>query len=157
MNKRRLKHVLFALVFFLIIIQFVQPARTNPPTTPSRTLQAQVPVPPQIQGILKRACYDCHSNQTVWPWYAHVAPVSWLVTDDVQDARRKMNFDNWDSQATAGTVHMMCQDVREGDMPLWYYRPLHSQSHLSGSDVTAICAWADSMAASQPTGPPSRP
>src|SRR5271165_2324423 len=87
MNMGRVKKVVFALIGVLVLIQFVQPKRTNPPVVPSRSLEAHVPVPPQVSAILKRACGDCHSSETVWPWYSHVAPVSWLVADDVNVGR----------------------------------------------------------------------
>src|ERR1700722_3046807 len=95
MNVRRVKIVLLALVVLFLLAQVVQPKHTNPPVFESRSIEAHVQVPPQIQSILKRACYDCHSSSTVWPWYSHVAPVSWLVTDDVNEARSHVNFQDW--------------------------------------------------------------
>ena len=71
------KWILVGLVAFLVLIQIIQPNRTNPPVVPSRSLEAHVEVPPEAQTVLKRSCYDCHSSSTVWPWYSHVAPVSW--------------------------------------------------------------------------------
>ena len=101
MNWFRVKMVLLALAAFLVAIQFFQPQRTNPPTVPSRQVWAHVQVPPEAQNVLKRACSDCHSNQTVWPWYSRVAPISWVVVDDVNAGRRHVNFDDWEAQVSA--------------------------------------------------------
>ena len=68
--------IILGLVAFFLAIQVIRPARTNPPVVPSRALQAHVDVPPEVLSVMKRSCYDCHSNSTVWPWYSNIAPVS---------------------------------------------------------------------------------
>lgn len=149
MNWGRVKKMVFALLVVFILIQFVQPKRTNPPVVPSRSLAAHVSVPPQVSAILKRACGDCHSSETVWPWYSHVAPVSWLVTDDVNVGRSHINFQDWEAQvnATEATEHigLICKEVRENGMPLFSYRIMHKDSRLSSEDVNAICSWSKSV------------
>ena len=99
MNMARVKKVLVALVAFLVVIQIFQPARTNPPAVPSRSLTAHVRVPEDVYSSLIRSCGDCHSNQTRWPWYSRVAPLSWVITDDVNEGRRHMNFEDWEALA----------------------------------------------------------
>src|ERR1051325_2772912 len=86
-----LKRILLILVVLLIVAQFIRPARTNTPVDPAKELQAPQPV----ASILQRSCNDCHSNGTVWPWYAQVAPVSWLLARDVRQGRREMNLSEW--------------------------------------------------------------
>ena len=76
-------------------IQLIRPARTNPPVDQSHTLEAVVFVPPKIESILQRACDDCHSDLTRWPWYSNVAPVSWFVIDHVDSGRLHVNFSEW--------------------------------------------------------------
>ena len=148
MNISRVKKVVFALIGVFVLIQFVQPKRTNPPVVPSRSLEAHVPVPPQVSAILNRACGDCHSSETVWPWYSHVAPVSWLVADDVNVGRSHINFQDWEAQvnATEATEHigLICKEVREKGMPPFSYRIMHKDSRLSADDVNAICSWSKS-------------
>jgi hypothetical protein len=82
-----------------------------------------------VKTLLKRACYDCHSNRTVWPWYAKVAPVSWLIQSDVDRGRQRLNFSEWDrpqwKAAGAG------KRIQRGSMPPWYYVLMHSRAHLS--------------------------
>jgi hypothetical protein len=149
MNMGRVKKVVFALIGVFVLIQFVQPKRTNPPVVPSRSLEAHVPVPPQVSAILKRACGDCHSSETVWPWYSHVAPVSWLVADDVNVGRSHINFQDWEAQvnATEAAEHigLICKEVRENGMPPFSYRIMHKDSRLSADDVNTICTWSKSV------------
>ncbi len=98
MNMIRVKRIALALAAVFLLAQFVQPKRTNPPVVPSRSLEAHVQVPQDVLPILKRACGDCHSSETVWPWYSHVAPLSWLVADDVNTGRSHVNFQDWEAQ-----------------------------------------------------------
>jgi hypothetical protein len=149
MNKARVKKLVLALAAFLIVIQFVQPQRTNPPVTPSKALAAHVMVPVEVQTTLMRACGDCHSNQTVWPWYSHVAPLSWMITDDVNEGRRHMNFQDWEAQQSAkqATDHLIdiCKEAREKGMPPSTYRLTHKSSRLNPQDLGALCSWSQSF------------
>src|ERR1700682_3776420 len=126
MNMVRVKRIALALVVVFLLAQFVQPKRTNPPVVPSRSLEAHVQVPHDVLPILKRSCGDCHSSETVWPWYSHVAPVSWLVADDVNTARSHINFQDWEAQVNAseGKEHLglICKEIRDGSMPPRNYR-----------------------------------
>jgi hypothetical protein len=81
-----IKRLLFALMLLLLIIQFVDPTRVNPPIDPPRTIHAALSLDPVVASTLARSCNDCHSNSTAWPWYRNVAPVSWLVTSDAEGA-----------------------------------------------------------------------
>jgi hypothetical protein len=89
-------------------------------------------------AILRRACFDCHSNETVWPWYAYVAPVSWLVASDVEEGREELNFSQWDAYNADRQAHKIkeCgEEVAEGEMPLWFYVPAHPEARLSQADI----------------------
>jgi hypothetical protein len=142
MKTGRVRVVLLALGFALIAIQFVPLVRDNPPVT------GPIPnVPAPVAAALRRACYNCHSHETIWPGYSHVAPVSWLVARDVHEGRRHMNFSAW----TAYTAEQRAKKragisslVQDREMPPWFYLPLHREARLSAEDVTAIAAWADS-------------
>jgi hypothetical protein len=133
------RRVVLALGVVALGIQFVPVQRTNPPVT------AEIRAPAEVHAILRRACYDCHSNQTRWPWYAHVAPVSWLVAKDVADGRRKLNFSDWgtyhvDRQETK--IHEIWEEVSTGEMPLAIYRPLHPEAKLTEADRAVLGQWA---------------
>jgi hypothetical protein len=127
-----------ALVTILVGIQFIPVARTNPPVT------QEVEAPEAVKAVLRRSCYDCHSNTTRWPWYSYVAPVSWLVASDVEEARRHQNFSEWnrythdDVQAKLAQIR---EEVESGEMPLWYYLIMHPSARLSSDDLTLVLNW----------------
>jgi hypothetical protein len=155
MNMARLRMVALAFVVLLFLAQLVQPKRTNPPVVPSRSLEAHVQVPQNVSPILKRACGDCHSNETVWPWYSHVAPVSWLVTDDVNVGRSHVNFQDWEAQENPKEANehltLICKEVQEKGMPPFIYRSMHRESSLSAEDINALCSWSRSFGAASGT------
>ena len=127
----------------LVAIQFVRPARTNPPSNPNASFEAVVQPPQEVASSLKRACHDCHSNETVWPWYSNLAPVSWLVASDVNEGRAHLNFSAWTQAGTEGEkpeVGDLCEQVKGGKMPLAAYTLLHPQAKLSMQEVSALCA-----------------
>jgi heme-binding protein len=140
--------VLLGFVGLLGGIQLIRPARTNPPVVPSHTLEAVVPVPPQVEGILQRACYDCHSNFTLWPWYSNVAPISWFVIDHVDSGRRHVNFSDWlrantksPAEYTRERFEATCKQLETRNMPLFSYLLIHRAARLSPADIQTICQW----------------
>jgi len=90
----------------------------------------------QTRAMVVDACYDCHSNQTAWPWYSHLAPTSWLVQRDIDGGREKLNFSEWDSPQEE--AQEAAEAVQEGTMPPWQYRLLHSSARLSSSERQAL-------------------
>lgn len=161
MNKARVKMVLLALLVFLIGIQFFQPARTNPPAVPSKALSSHVPIPENVHASLMRSCGDCHSDQTVWPWYSHIAPVSWMVVDDVNQGRRHMNFQDWEAQPTPKEANNVladvCKEIRQNGMPPFTYRIAHKNVKLTQPESDAICAWSQSFATTPEQGTAHNP
>jgi len=146
MNMARVKKVLIALVVFLVLIQIFQPRRSNPPAVPSRSLAAHVPVPEDVYSDLIRSCGDCHSNQTDWPWYSHVAPLSWVITDDVNEGRRHMNFEDWealgDSKQATDRLVGICEEITKKGMPPFSYRLVHGSVRLNTQEIASICSWS---------------
>jgi len=139
---KRLKRAAAAIVVVLAAAQLVRPARANPPTDPSRTIQAQRGTPPELAAVLARSCRDCHSNGTVWPWYSQVAPVSWLMASGVSKGRQAVNFSEWATYPPARQQSLLvesCKDVKAGKMP-GPYTLLHPETRLSARDVETICA-----------------
>jgi hypothetical protein len=143
------KWIAVGAVIFLIFIQVIQPSRTNPPVVPSRGLAAHIDVPPEVQTVLKRSCYDCHSSETLWPWYSYVAPVSWYVAHDVNVGRSHVDFQNWEAQVNEqeGKEHLglTCKLIREGKMPPADYRVMHKGTDVSLEETTAVCAWSQKV------------
>jgi hypothetical protein len=131
-----------------LIAQVIRPARTNPVQDQSLSLESQLKIDPKVSGILERSCADCHSNNTRWPWYTNVAPVSWFVIGHVNDARRDLNFSEWgkyDKRRQSRRLDQMCALAKSGDMPLSSYTPLHPGSKLSGDDISALCGWTNQV------------
>ncbi len=129
-----------------VAIQFVRPARTNPVTNPGRTLAAHVPVTSEAAAVLDRACRDCHSNDTRWPWYSHVAPISWFVIDHVNHGRRHVNFSDWGQYSPEDAERILknaCAFARRETMPLPSYRWVHRDARLTDVDVAALCEWTE--------------
>ncbi|MGD0013588.1 MAG: heme-binding domain-containing protein [Bryobacteraceae bacterium] len=160
------KKIVLVLVILLVAVQFVPQSvfpRTNLPVdeTKTRAVRARA-LTPQVGGILLHSCNNCHSSQTIWPWYSKVAPVSWLLSDDVVSGRRELSFSDWasyNSQRAAQKLQTICEEVRGGDMPPWYYTPLHSGSKLSDSQRQAVCGWttAERAALGAPASPAAAP
>jgi len=144
---RFLRWLVILLAAAFVGIQFVRPARTNPPINPAQSIEANQHISPQVAAILDRSCNDCHSNKTVWPWYTNVAPVSWFLTNHVNEGRRNMNLSAWgsyDKDKQSRRLRDMCEQVQDGNMPLSTYTPLHPSAKLSPADVQTICDWANS-------------
>lgn len=140
--KRWLVRIALVVLLLFVAIQLVPVDRSNPPVT------GALVAPPQVQAILKRSCYDCHSNETVWPWYAYVAPVSWLVAHDVEEGREHLNLSAWESidpKKRAGVADEMAEEVERGTMPMSQYLRMHAEAKLTPADVAALRAWADAV------------
>jgi hypothetical protein len=136
--RRGLKTVAYIFVAVLILAQLARINRLNPP------VRSDISAGPSIQPVLRRVCYNCHSNETVWPWYSGVAPVSWLVGSDVHEARQHLNFSDWgtyDSGTQSHKLRGIAEEVQGGDMPPWYYSMVHREARLSPSERSQIQAW----------------
>jgi heme-binding protein len=136
-----------AVVFAVVVAaaQLVRPQRVNPPTDASRTIQAQVGTASGLVAVLDRACSDCHSNRTVWPWYTEIAPMSWLMVYGVREGRKAVNFSEWAAYPPELRRQLLvgsCRDASEGKMPGSPYALLHPEARLSAHDIETICAAA---------------
>lgn len=143
--------VRWASALFIVTLagsQFIRPARTNPVTDPGRTLAARASVTPEAAAVLDRACRDCHSNDTRWPWYSNVAPVSWFVIDHVNHGRSHFNYSEWakyEPEEARNLLKDVCGMSRKEEMPLSSYTLVHRGARLSDADVAALCDWTDSV------------
>ena len=143
--RKFLKLLALAVAILFVSVQFVRPNKTNPPVVQAQTIEAHVRVAPEVASIFERACKDCHSHQTEWPWYAQVAPVSWYVTDHVNHGRKHLNFSEWsnyDREQADWLLGAMCMTAERGQMPLTSYTRLHHSAKLSPLDVQTLCAWS---------------
>lgn len=135
--------ILIGMLLILVAIQFAPVDRLNPP------VEAEVPAPANVRAILRRACYDCHSNETVWPWYSQVAPFSWLLAYNVREGREELNFSTWNRITTQQQVKKLKEswkEVADEDMPPWDYLRIHRDATLLAEDRMALRTWALSTA-----------
>ena len=130
--------ILIALIAVLLLIQLIPVTRDNPP------VEGDFSGPADVKQILRRSCYDCHSNETVWPWYSHIAPVSWLVAGDVNEARHHFNFSNWQLLSEIDKIAVkrnIWKQVESGEMPPGTFLLMHSDAKLSEADKALIYSW----------------
>jgi hypothetical protein len=128
-----------AVIAVAALIQLVPVKRDNPP------VKTEVAAPPGVKSILERSCYDCHSNRTVWPWYSYVAPVSWLVANDVRGGRREVNFTDWPFFDQGEQEHILShivKQVQRRSMPLPIYLVMHPKARLTEADRQTLIDWA---------------
>jgi len=132
----------------LAAMQCWRPAHTNPSFSSGQMMETMIITPPDVHAILTRACADCHSNQTHWPWYSYVAPTSWFVVGHVDHGRHFINLSVWvrpgkEPLDSIDRLKAMCREVRNGDMPLASYKLAHWHSWLSADDVHRMCEWSE--------------
>jgi hypothetical protein len=135
-----------AIIVFLAAAQLIPVDRRNPRVDPSKTLGATEKVPAAVTEVFRHSCQNCHSNQTSWPWYSYVAPVSWIIASDVHDARKKMNFSEWGSYPAnkrEEKLEDICEQVTNGDMPDAKYTLVHRNARLTPQQRTAVCQWTE--------------
>lgn len=131
--RRLAPRVALALIALLLVIQLVPYGRRheNPPVVAEPAWDS-----PRTRELFFRACRDCHSHETVWPWYADVAPVSWLLQHDVDEGRAELNVSDWSRPQKE--ARESAQTVRDGEMPPWFYLPLHPEAQLSEQETAEL-------------------
>ena len=142
--RRRVKQVAVVFVIVFAAAQLIRPERANPATDVSRTIQAHVGTASGLVDVLDRACRDCHSNSTVWPWYTEIAPLSWLMARGVAEGRKAVNFSEWASyppDVQRMLLSVSCQDATSGTMP-GPYTFVRPETKLSPQDIETICVAA---------------
>jgi hypothetical protein len=137
---KRWQKLAVAVPLLFATIQVVTYDRTNPKVT------ADINVATDVKAVLKRGCYDCHSNETAWPWYTHVAPISWLVHRDVTQGRTALNFSEWESLPADRQAKLRKEsgeEIAEGEMPPALYAPLHPHALLTPADKDLLRTWTE--------------
>ena len=129
------------------LIQFVPYGydHTNPPVTAEPVWNT-----PETRALAVRACFDCHGNETAWPWYTDLAPVSWVATNHVDVGRRVLDFSEWNR--AQGELREIAETIREGEMPPRYYTILHSAARLSDAEKQQLIDGLDATIAADPPG-----
>jgi hypothetical protein len=137
--KRRFFLSAAVLAALFLLIQWVPVKRTNPP------IEADLVAPEQVKNILQRACYDCHSHETRWPWYSRVAPISWWLASHVTAGRADLNFSQWplfDLETRGLFLRDIEKQLVDGTMPLRSYTVGHPDARLSKEDRALLLEWA---------------
>ena len=143
------KKILLGLLGVLLIIQIIPANLPEVMEVNNDDLLLNNSVPENIEWILQSSCYDCHSNETIYPWYSYVAPVSFLVSRDTRKGRKHLNFSEWQSLSKsdkAKALDEIGEEVGEGEMPMKIYPITHPDARLSDEQRKAIVAWAEEFA-----------
>ena len=142
-----LRYVLIGIAVLLLAAQFVPVDRSNPPVA------GVVDAPEDVMSTLRRSCWDCHSSETDWPWYAYVAPVSWRVSEHVREGREHVNFTDWagyDAEELDEIYEEIADEVRKQGMPLKDYLLAHRNAVLTNADRERLIGWAETARESLP-------
>ncbi len=154
--RKLVKYLAIGIVVLAIAIQFIRPDRTNPPIDSEKDILGVAYLKPDVRAVLERSCFDCHSNRTRWPWYSQVAPVSWLVSDDVQHGRRHLNFSEWKGYKIGkqlSKLESLISEVDKGEMPPKTYLVMHGNAALSANERDLVSGWAESLSDSLNAAP----
>ena len=143
-----LKYILYGIIAIFFLIQFVPndlPENNNDLTN---DIVLTEKAPEDVKLILSKACYDCHSNQTTYPWYSYVAPASWLVAKDTKEGREELNFSNWADLSKRKKIKIlneMAEEIEKKNMPLEVYTVVHKDAILSEEEIQTISNWTKSV------------
>jgi hypothetical protein len=148
--KKILRFTGIGLLLVLVALQFIRSPRNTGVTEGPQSLVAREKVPAGVRQILARACYDCHSNHTKYPWYAAVQPVAWWLNDHVTEGKSELNFSEFATYTTKRAVHKLqsvADEVHERHMPLKSYLLAHPEAKLTDADIALVKTWAEDLAA----------
>lgn len=129
--KKWLKRIGIVIIIILVGIQLIPVSRTNPAITREVKWDA-----PATRTLAQRACFDCHSNETTWPWYGYVAPISWRLADHINEGRDQLNFSAWDQPNTE--LDEVVESVNKNTMPLWDFLLMHPEANLTETEKAAL-------------------
>lgn len=145
MNSNRFKKWALLLAAVLLLIQFIRLPRNSGSATGDQDLSKVVQVPAEINTMLETSCYDCHSNKTVYPWYANIQPLGWWLQYHVNEGKEELNFSEFASYDLKRQAHKMeeiAEMVEEGEMPMSAYTLIHKNAVLTEAQKTSLIAWA---------------
>lgn len=144
----RVKKILLAILIVLVVIQFIQPARNKGGQVLATDMAAIYKMPDTVQAVLKAACYDCHSNNTNYPWYTYVQPVGWMLTNHIRNGKEELNFSEFGSYTARrqrSKLKAIANQVKDGDMPLYSYTIMHKDARLNKAQKQLIIDWAQKI------------
>jgi len=140
--------IIIGVVILIVSIQFFRIDKSNPTSDPKVDLFTVEQVPEDVQAIIKTSCFDCHSNNAVYPWYTNVAPVSWWVKQHINEGRDELNFSEWGSYSIKRKLHKLeeiGEEIEEGEMPLNTYLWVHDEAKLTDQQQKKLINWAKEL------------
>jgi hypothetical protein len=141
----RIKKILLGILILFIGIQFIHPARNNSGQVLATDIAKTISIPENVLALLRAACYDCHSNNTNYPWYATVQPVDWFLARHIKNGKKELNFSEFGTYSIRrqkSKLKSIASQVKDGDMPLTSYAIIHKTARLSKEEKAAIKDWA---------------
>ena len=150
------KKIALAVLVLFAALQFIRPERNSGSVAGPHFIGAKKPVPANVAKVLQRACYDCHSNYTVYPWYAGIQPVGWWLAAHVKDGRRHFNlseYTTYNDKRAGKKLDEVVKELKEGGMPLPSYTWAHPEARLSADDQRLLTEWAQEMRKLYPAEP----
>jgi hypothetical protein len=148
MLKKILKRTFQILLLAFIIIQFIRPAKNKSDEISNNDISKIYPVPENVQAILKTSCYDCHSNNTVYPWYANIQPAAWWLNDHIKEGKKELNFSEFASYRIGRQYRKfeeINKEVKENEMPLNSYLWIHKNAKLDDQQKLTLANWVTSV------------
>lgn len=145
-----LKKILLILLVVFVIIQFIHPKKNISDGPQANNIETKFSIPADVKTILQKACYDCHSNNTKYPWYNKVQPVAWWLANHVDEGKGKLNFDEFTNTPLRRQYHKLEEveeQIKEGEMPLRSYTIIHKEAVLTDAEKNAVYAWVASARA----------
>jgi hypothetical protein len=145
---KMLKRILVALFIILVILQAFRPDKNNVSANTANSIVKNYAVPDSVKVILAKACNDCHSNKTQYPWYTNVQPVGWWIDDHIEDGKHHLNFDEFSNYRIAKQYKKLeeCMDeVKEGGMPIGSYTLIHKEAVLTEAEKQTLYHWCTNI------------
>ena len=145
-----IKKILLALLVLLIAIQFIRPEKNTAEGISENDISTKYPMPENVKEIVSKACNDCHSNHTNYPWYANFQPIAWLLADHIKDGRRHFDFSEFAAYEPWKAHHKLeelAEEVEKGEMPLEGYTVMHAEAELSKEEKETLISWANELRA----------
>lgn len=150
-----IKKILLALLIVIISIQFIQPAHNKSGQWLSTDFAKVYAVPKNVQSILQNACYDCHGNNTTYPWYSNIQPVAWMMKRHIDNGKDKLNFSEFGSYRSRKQISKLkeiANQIKDDEMPISSYKAMHKNANLSKEEKSLIMYWMNKTADSLSTG-----
>jgi hypothetical protein len=140
----RTKKIMLVILLVFIAMQFIRPARNSSNAVPRADMVTQFNVPASVGGILKTSCYDCHSNNTSYPWYSNIQPVGWLLANHIKDGKEELNFNEFTTypqRRQLSKLKSIQNSIKDGSMPLSTYTMIHKDAKLSADSKALLIQW----------------